>query len=83
MKRPISIALLILVGVSLLVSLALVQPASADQDMVSKGGYHLEPVRWQLTGESSAPGFHLRVPGSPLLHGNGCCCTHLPCVRKP
>jgi hypothetical protein len=83
MKRIVIILLLVLVGVSLLASLALVQPAAADQSAAYEGGYHLTPARWQLTGESSGSGYHLSIPGSPSLRGNGCCCTHLPCVRKP
>jgi len=83
MKQLISLTLLILVGVSLLASLVLVQPASADHAIGINNGYHLVPARWQLAGESSAPGLHLRTPGSPSLRGNGCCCANLPCVFKP
>ena len=83
MKRTVTILLIIVVGVSLLASLALVQPASADQDVAYNGGYLLAPTRWQIAGKSSGPGYHLRIPGSPPLRGNGCCCSHLPCVRKP
>jgi regulator of protease activity HflC (stomatin/prohibitin superfamily) len=83
MKQLIAITLLVLVGVSLLASLALVQPASADQRIETNGGFHLATARWQLSGESSAPGLHLHIPGSPTFRGNGCCCAHLPCVFKP
>jgi hypothetical protein len=83
MKRTVTILLLVVVGVSLLASLALVQPAYADQDVVYSGGYQLATARWQIAGEVSGPGYHLRISGSPSLRGNGCCCSHLPCVRKP
>jgi hypothetical protein len=83
MKQIVAIVLFVVVGVSLLASLALVQPASANQDTVSSGGYHLGTGRWRLAGESSGSGYHLLIPGSPSLRGNGCCCVHLPCVDKP
>jgi hypothetical protein len=83
MKRFVAILLFVLVGFSLLISLALVQPASAYQDVVYNGGYHLEPSRLQIAGESAGPGYHLLIPGGPSLRGNGCCCAHLPCVSRP
>ena len=83
MKRIVAIFLFVVVGVSLLASLALVQPASADQDVIDNGSFHLRPSPLRFAGESAGPGFHLHVPGGPLLRGNGCCCAHLPCVRKP
>jgi hypothetical protein len=83
MKRIVAILLFVVVGVSLLVSLALVQPASAYQDVVYNGGYHLEPSRLQFAGESAGSGYHLLIPGGPSLRGNGCCCANLPCVVKP
>jgi hypothetical protein len=83
MKRNMTILLFVLVGISLLASLALVQPASADHDVAYSGGYHLMPARWQIAGESSGAGYQLRIPGSPSLRGNGCCCANLPCVSRP
>jgi hypothetical protein len=83
MKRNIAICLIVFVAISMLASLVLVQPASADPVPINTGGYHLVPVRWHLAGEASGSGYYLRMPGSPALRGNGCCCTHLPCVVKP
>ena len=83
MKRIITILLFVVVGVSLLASLALIQPASAYQDVVNNGSYHLTPGRMQFVGESAGSGYHLSIPGSPSLRGNGCCCDHLPCVVRP
>ena len=83
MKRIMAIILSLVVGVSLLASLALVQPASAYQEVVDNGGYHLTPGHMQFVGESAGSGYHLLVPGSPSLRGNGCCCAHLPCVVRP
>jgi hypothetical protein len=83
MKRIVAILLCVVVGVSLLVSLAMVQPASAYQDVAINGGYHLTPGRMLFVGESAGSGYHLLIPGSPSLRGNGCCCVHLPCVGKP
>ena len=83
MKRIVTIMLFVVVGVSLLASLALVQPASAYQNGVNNGGYHLTPNRMLFVGESIGSGYHLLTPGSPSLRGNGCCCVHLPCVGKP
>ena len=83
MKRIVAILLFVVVGISLLVSLALVQPASAYQEVVYNGSYHLAPSRMQFAGESAGPGYHLLIPGSPSLRGNGCCCAHLPCVGRP
>jgi hypothetical protein len=83
MKLIVAILLFVVVGVSLLASLALVQPASAYQDVVYNGGYHLTPGRMQFVGELAGSGYHLLIPGSPSLRGNGCCCAHLPCVVRP
>jgi hypothetical protein len=83
MKRIVTILLFVVVGVSLLASLALVQPASAYQGVFNNGGYHLTPGRMQVVGESTGSGYHLLIPGSPSLRGNGCCCGLLPCVVKP
>jgi len=83
MKRIVVFLLFVVVGVSLLASLALVQPANAYQEVIYSGGYHLEPNRLQFAGESAGPGYHLLIPGGPSLRGSGCCCAHLPCVGKP
>jgi len=83
MRRTAAILVLILVLVSLLASLALAKPASANQVNTFTGGYHFGPGHSQFAGESEGFGYHLRIPGAPSLTGNGCCCAHLPCVRKP
>jgi hypothetical protein len=83
MKHIVVIFLFVVVSVSLLASLALAQPASADQVSINNGGYHLGPGLWQLAGEASGSGYHLRIPGRPSLRGNGCCCLRFPCVVKP
>jgi len=43
----------------------------------------LLPVACSFVGESAGSGYHLLIPGSPSLRGNGCCCAHLPCIRRP
>jgi len=84
MRRMMAIVLFIVVGISLLASLVLVQPALASQVKdTTPGGYHLVQGRSQFVGESHGSGYHLQIPGSPSLTGNGCCCSNLPCVRKP
>jgi hypothetical protein len=83
MRRNLTICLFVVVGISLLASLTLIQPVSAEPVTENYASYHLGLAPWQLSGDSSGPGYHLHIPGSPSMRGSGCCCTHLPCVAKP
>jgi hypothetical protein len=35
---------------------------------------------WKVQGVSSGGDYRLENLNAPLLTGNGCCCTYLPCI---
>jgi hypothetical protein len=48
----------------------------------SGGGYRLTSPAWQVSGTASGGDYRLLSPAQPMLRGNGCCCTYLPCVLR-
>jgi hypothetical protein len=80
-KKRIWLILLIL-AVLFVASVALTWTALAGGETATGGSYHLTRLNWQVTGISSAGGYHLQGLHAPALTGNGCCCTYLPCVKR-
>lgn len=61
-----------------------------DATTLSGGHYLLTHVTlsyaqgnaWQASELASGGGYHLEGLASPLINGNGCCCTYLPCTLR-
>lgn len=85
---PIIVALLcglLLVGTALAQSGGGHAPSvlyTVQHGVASGGSYHLTGLAWQVEGSAAGGGYRLLGPVSPMLRGNGCCCTYLPCVLR-
>ena len=92
MKTRISILLLLIAVSFLIAGTALAQTHSPQSSSIyllqsgspSGGRYHLTSSVWQASGMSTGGHYQLVNPIGPMLTGNGCCCTYLPCtLRNP
>ena len=54
-----------------------VEPGTA-----SGGDYQLTVLGTSTTGAMSGGEYHLQGGVQPMLRGNGCCCTYMPCILR-
>lgn len=87
MKKKIPILIMIALMATLLASSVVSARSNsigAVPALTAQGGrYYLSIASWQVSGSMHGAGYTLQGPAGPALTGNGCCCTFLPCVRKP
>jgi hypothetical protein len=88
----VNVRLLLTLG--LMVILAFLIPLGDGQGSSSQGAgwslagqaaplnLDLQPLAptWNVQGVSSGGDYRLENLNAPLLTGNGCCCTYLPCI---
>ena len=53
-----------------------------EPDTASGGDYQLTGQGTSTTGAMSGGEYHLQGGVQPMLRGNGCCCTYLPCILR-
>ena len=57
-------------------------PYVVEADTVSGGDYQLTGQGASAAVEMSGGAYRLQGGVQPMLRGNGCCCTYLPCILR-
>lgn len=50
-----------------------------EPSTLTGNSYQLASRAWQFDSALAGGDYHLQALSAPDLHGNGCCCTFLPC----
>ena len=57
-------------------------PYMVELGTASGGDYQLTSQGTSITGAMSGGAYRLQGGIQPMLRGNGCCCTYLPCILR-